>query len=319
MPRQPLADKREVGIHAPDVDHAKGSLIPVGAGNLKGDILPEDEVRKAGLGVAGELLPTFRGVDTLEPHFDLPISFDQKRQAVSVTHPDNPSRDRLAHGRVNKGHDPDEKGQPDTDGVDWSAKHEENIRCSPLRFQRFRATCRVPGLRPESGMLVKIVSGGQTGADIAALDVALRHDFPHGGWCPKGRKSLDGPIPSRYLLTETPSSSYLQRTEWNVRDSDGTAVFTLEPEATGGSLKTIQFARKHIRPVLHLSGLGIGYSDPALLLQKFVDEHKIETLNVAGSRESKEPGIHAWVMEVLENAFFWSENHPGMLGGPGEG
>lgn len=168
-------------------------------------------------------------------------------------------------------------------------------------------------------MLVKIVSGGQTGADIAALDVALRHDFPHGGWCPKGRKSLDGPIPSRYLLTETPSSSYLQRTEWNVRDSDGTAVFTLAPEATGGSFKTIQFARKHRRPALHLSRLGIGYSDPALLLQKFVDEHKIEKLNVAGSRESKEPGIHAWVMEVLENAFFWSENHPGMLGGPGEG
>ncbi len=60
-------------------------------------------------------------------------------------------------------------------------------------------------------------------------------------------------------------------------------------------------------------------TDPAHLLQKFVDAHKIETLNVAGSRESKEPGIRSWVMEVLENAFFWSENHPGMLGGPGEG
>ncbi len=168
-------------------------------------------------------------------------------------------------------------------------------------------------------MIRKLVSGGQTGADIAALDVALKHDFPHGGWCPKGRKSIEGPIPSRYLLLETPSASYLQRTEWNVRDNDGTVVFTLAPEATGGSLKTIQFAQKHDKPVLHLSRSGIGYSDPALILQKFVDEHKIETLNVAGSRESKEPGIHSWVMEVLENAFFWSENHPSTIGGPGEG
>jgi hypothetical protein len=168
-------------------------------------------------------------------------------------------------------------------------------------------------------MIKKLVSGGQTGADERGIDVALRHDFPHGGWCPKGRKSLEGPIPSRYLLVETPSASYLQRTEWNVRDNDGTVVFTLAPEATGGSLKTIQFARKHGKPVLHLSKFGIGYSDPAHVLQKFVDEHRIETLNVAGSRESKEPGIHAWVMEVLENAFFWSKNHPGTIGGPGEG
>jgi len=66
-------------------------------------------------------------------------------------------------------------------------------------------------------MITKLVSGGQTGADIAALDVALHYDFPHGGWCPKGRLSLDGPIPVKYLLTETPSPSYPQRTEWNVR------------------------------------------------------------------------------------------------------
>jgi hypothetical protein len=170
-------------------------------------------------------------------------------------------------------------------------------------------------------MLVKIVSGGQTGADIAALDVALRHDFPHGGWCPKGRKSVDGPIPARYLLTETPSSSYLQRTEWNVRDSDGTVIFTLASEATGGSLKTIQFARKHRKPFIHISQFGVGsvYADPALRLQQFVEEHRIGTLNVAGSRESKEPGINRWVSQVLEDAFFWSENHPGILCGPGEG
>jgi hypothetical protein len=87
---------------------------------------------------------------------------------------------------------------------------------------------------------------------------------------------------------ETPSfRGRPQRTEWNVRDNDGTVVFTLAPEATGGSLKTIQFARKHGKPVLHLSKFGIGYSDPAHVLQKFVDEHRIETLNVAGNPRSR--------------------------------
>lgn len=160
--------------------------------------------------------------------------------------------------------------------------------------------------------------GGQTGADIAALDVARRHGFPHGGWCPKGRLSLAGPIPDYYELTETPSVGYLQRTEWNVRDTDGTVVFTLSAKVTGGSLKTLEFAAKHGKPAIHVARAG-ALVEPALVLQEFVKEHGIKVLNVAGSRESKEPGIHVWVMRVIEDAFFWLENHPGMLGGPGEG
>ena len=77
--------------------------------------------------------------------------------------------------------------------------------------------------------LKKIISGGQTGVDRAALDFAIEHDIPYGGWCPKGRKAEDGPIGSRYLLKETPTSTYPQRTEWNVRDSDGTVIFSLAP------------------------------------------------------------------------------------------
>ena len=168
-------------------------------------------------------------------------------------------------------------------------------------------------------MIEKLVSGGQTGADIAALDVALKHDFPHGGWCPKGRRSLDGPIPLRYNVFETPSDSYLQRTEWNVRDTDGTVVFTFARQATGGSLKTIKFAKKHKKPCVHIARDAGSLFDPALQLQEFVKLNGIKRLNVAGSRESKEPGIHGWVMQVIEDAFFWSENHPGVLGGPGEG
>jgi len=164
-------------------------------------------------------------------------------------------------------------------------------------------------------MIEKLVSGGQTGADIAALDVSREHDFFHGGWCPKGRRSEAGPIPLHYDLTETPKANSLQRTEWNVRDSDGTVVFTLAAEVTGGSLCTIGFAKRHGKPCLHIARAG-SCENLALILQRFVEENGIRVLNVAGSRESMEPGIHHWVMSVLEDAFFWSENYPGMVGGP---
>ena len=155
-------------------------------------------------------------------------------------------------------------------------------------------------------MIKKIVSGGQTGADIAALDVALHYNFPHGGWCPKGRLSLDGPIPAKYLLTETPSSGYPQRTEWNVRDSDGTVVFTFSKQPTGGSLKTVGFTKKHRKPYLHISS---DTPDHALKIQAFILAHDIKVLNVAGSRESKEPGIYQWVKRVLAGGLFWEEEN----------
>jgi len=99
---------------------------------------------------------------------------------------------------------------------------------------------------------ITIVSGGQTSADRAALDWALAHNLPSGGWCPKGRKAEDGPIDPKYPLKETPSSSYLQRTEWNVRDSDATVLFSIQPTSSGGSKRTMEFARAHKKPNLHL-------------------------------------------------------------------
>jgi len=107
------------------------------------------------------------------------------------------------------------------------------------------------------GFVQRIVSGGQTGADRAALDWAMEHGVPHGGWCPKGRKAEDGPIDAKYELQETPSADYLQRTEWNVRDSDGTVIFTVMTRLTGGSKKTSNLARKHRKPCLHLSAAGL--------------------------------------------------------------
>lgn len=141
----------------------------------------------------------------------------------------------------------------------------------------------------------RIISGGQSGADLAALDWAIAHHIDHGGWCPKGRRSEDGPIPAQYLLSETPLSNYLQRTEWNVRDSDATVVFTLSDVLDGGSKRTAAFAEKLHRPWLHFRpGVHEKY------LAQFLARHRVTTLNVAGKRESSAPGIYRFVYDTLE-------------------
>lgn len=145
---------------------------------------------------------------------------------------------------------------------------------------------------------LKLVSGGQTGADRAALDFALAHGIPHGGWCPKGRRAEDGPIDAKYQLKETPRRSYIQRTEWNVRDSDGTVVFSIAPALIGGSKKTVLLAQKHGKPVIHISRDG-GPVPPNQALLNFIREHRISNLNVAGTRASEEPEIAAFVKAVL--------------------
>jgi len=76
---------------------------------------------------------------------------------------------------------------------------------------------------------------------------------------------------------------------------------------------------RQYRPNLRIPKSEVDYTDPALKLQHFITEHGIKTLNVAGSRESKEPGIWKWVYKAIDDAFFWGESHPCMLGGPGEG
>ncbi len=83
-------------------------------------------------------------------------------------------------------------------------------------------------------MIEKIISGGQTGADRAALDVAIKLDLPHGGWIPKGRKAEDGPLTDKYQLQEMSTASYSKRTEQNVIDSDGTLIIC-RGKPTGGS------------------------------------------------------------------------------------
>jgi Circularly permutated YpsA SLOG family len=145
-----------------------------------------------------------------------------------------------------------------------------------------------------------IISGGQTGADRAALDWALSQNVPCGGWCPKGRKAEDGPIHESYPLRESTSASYLQRTEWNVRDSDGTVLFSLSPSLSGGSKRTVDFAKKHQKPWLHIHA---GQTDCEKRLRSFLADNAILILNVAGPRKSKEPGVEMFVMQTLERAF----------------
>ena len=143
----------------------------------------------------------------------------------------------------------------------------------------------------------RIVSGAQTGADQAGLDWAIAHGVPHGGWCPKGRKSEAGPIAVRYLVAETPSADYLERTEWNVRDSDATVIFTMEEALTGGSKRTAEFAAKHGKPWFHFK--------PRVhpkYLARFLARYNVVVLNVAGSRESRAAGIGEMVAKVLEEA-----------------
>lgn len=147
----------------------------------------------------------------------------------------------------------------------------------------------------------KIISGGQTGADRAALDWAIERGMPHGGWCPSGRKAEDGVIDPRYNLTETPSEDYSQRTEWNVRDSDGTAVFSIRRELRGGSLLTVEIAERYNKPVIHLRQ--DEQTNHAQELRSFIDEFDISVLNVAGPRASEEPGVYQFVARVLDQAF----------------
>jgi len=144
--------------------------------------------------------------------------------------------------------------------------------------------------------LKKVVSGGQTGVDRAALDAALELKVPCGGWCPKGRLAEDGPLPARYPLTETPTSEYAQRTEWNVRDSDGTLILSYG-EPTGGTAQTIDVAKRLKKPHLILD---LTERPSAQAVHAWALAHAIAVLNVAGPRESKCPGIYAMALRFLQ-------------------
>ena len=157
--------------------------------------------------------------------------------------------------------------------------------------------------------IAKIISGGQTGADRGGLDAAIECAVPHGGLCPKGRKSEDGVIPARYVLIETKSAAYLVRTEANIVDAHCTVVFTFG-KPTGGSKKTRALAEKHDRPCLCVDLSAFTDEAAAREVLEWLSPGGLTSpgvavpppnpvLNVAGSRESKAPGIQQRVRDVM--------------------
>jgi hypothetical protein len=149
-------------------------------------------------------------------------------------------------------------------------------------------------------MIERIVSGGQTGVDRGALDAALELGVPCGGWCPKGRRAEDGRLESRYPLRETSSPRYPQRTEWNVRDSDGTLVLARGALRAGSAL-TVELARRRAKPwlVVDLTREGGGQAVPDVVA--WIHRHAVKVLNVAGPRESENPGIHAQAIAFVRD------------------
>lgn len=147
--------------------------------------------------------------------------------------------------------------------------------------------------------LERIISGGQTGADQAALDVAIEFGIPHGGWVPKGRKTEEGPLDAKYLLKEMPSDSYQKRTEQNVLDSDGTLILS-HGELSQGSDYTRMMAAKHGKPWIHVDADKHSVEAAVQMIRTWISGNDIERLNVAGPPASKDPQIYAATKIILK-------------------
>lgn len=150
-----------------------------------------------------------------------------------------------------------------------------------------------------------VISGGQTGADRGGLDAAIELGVPHGGYCPRGRRAEDGRIPGCYRLVELDADDYPARTRKNVVAADGTVIFTRGmPGSDSGSLLTLRLCVEIKMPYLHLD-LARYPSKPDIAVDKlaaWLRRHKIQTLNVAGSRESTAPGIRGDVQLIVAEA-----------------
>jgi hypothetical protein len=135
---------------------------------------------------------------------------------------------------------------------------------------------------------VKIISGGQTGVDRAALDVALKHRIDCGGWCPAGRFDEFGGIPDRYPLRELEGGGFTERTLQNVKDSDGTVII-YTGKLSGGTEQTVRFCRELEQPHQLIDASKFSPQAAAKLVADLVRKHKIEILNAAGPRQSEWP------------------------------
>ena len=151
---------------------------------------------------------------------------------------------------------------------------------------------------------MKIISGGQTGVDRAALDVALKHGIDAGGSCPTGRLDEFGRIPDCYPLKELENGGFIERTLQNVKDSDGTVII-YPGKLSGGTEQTVRFCIEQRRPRLLIDASKIPIEEAAKLIADFVREKQIDILNVAGPRESEWPQGYEYAslgLDILLNA-----------------
>ena len=178
-------------------------------------------------------------------------------------------------------------------GSTWLSSEQTNISdLTPkprVKLQGNRLALKPPWL------LDRIVSGGQTGVDRAALDVAIALKIPHGGWCPLGRIAEDGPIPDCYQLEEHPSPKYSDRTKQNVVDSDATLVL-YHSILEGGTLKTFMHAGNLGKPCLKIRLTHPGRMER---VRDWLESNRVRTLNIAGPRASKEPEIYQCAFDYL--------------------
>ena len=147
---------------------------------------------------------------------------------------------------------------------------------------------------------VKIISGGQTGVDRAALDAVLRHGIESGGWCPTGRLDEFGRIPDCYPLKELENGGFTERTLQNVKDSDGTVII-YPGKLSGGSEQTLHFCVDQRRPHEVIDASNVSTEKAAQLIAEFVRENKIEILNVAGPRASEWPEGYDYAFRTLDS------------------
>ena len=164
-----------------------------------------------------------------------------------------------------------------------------NLELFPREPRGTPPRAAVLGARSARPALRKVIAGGQTGVDRAALDAAMACGVVAGGWCPRARIAEDGLIPRRYPLEETPSEKYSQRTTWNVRDADATLILTFGV-LDGGSELTAKVAARLGKPCVVVSLRG--YPEMAPIRELFYLRAGGIVLNVAGPRESRSPGIY---------------------------
>jgi hypothetical protein len=151
--------------------------------------------------------------------------------------------------------------------------------------------------------VTRIISGGQSGVDRAALDFAIARGLEYGGWCPRGGWAEDFPDPpgllSRYpALRETPDSDPKQRTEWNVRDADGTLILTRSAGASPGTQFAIGIAEHYAKPSLIVD---VDAPSAAEQILTWLDDNpEIRVLSIGGPRESEVPGIYRAAYAALE-------------------